>query len=116
MYLEATEHKPGQVARLISPTLPPYYSSKERCFLFSLNAFGPHMGRLVIRDETGYAFAAFNPTGSDRMWASMELKLLKTLVRFVIEGVRGGSTEAEDEGDLAIDDLLVAYRYPKECG
>ena len=46
-------------------------------------------------------------------WRFISVNLKPEQTTFVIEAVRGGRTEAEDQGDLCIDNVAV---YGYECG
>ena len=51
--MEATGRMPQQKTRLISPMLPVTSQGSRRCLTMKVNAHGQHLGKFIVRDESG---------------------------------------------------------------
>ncbi|XP_028831423.1 MAM and LDL-receptor class A domain-containing protein 1 [Denticeps clupeoides] len=106
-YLKSHGHAPGHGARMASPLFP---AEKGMCLQFWYHMFGHGIGTLNIYQQPSTQrdlSLVFTQTGDQGdLWRFGQVPLQNTpdsSYRIIVEGVTGPS----DQGDMAIDDVLV---------
>ncbi|XP_066266533.1 scavenger receptor cysteine-rich type 1 protein M130-like [Branchiostoma lanceolatum] len=104
MYIEASSpRQPGDVARLVSPTLNAYGT---HCLQFAYHLYGDSIGELRVKVGSDPVFFRNASEGDSWQDAQMEVSLNNN--QLVFEGVVGLTWR----GDIAIDDVLL---YSGHC-
>ncbi|XP_078612620.1 scavenger receptor cysteine-rich domain-containing protein DMBT1-like isoform X2 [Branchiostoma floridae x Branchiostoma japonicum] len=103
MYIEASSGSPGNVARLVSPTI---FDNGWYCLQFAYHMYGTDINQLRVLVGSSVEWSLSNNRGTSWHLASREVYIRNTQI--VFEGVRGSSYQ----GDIAIDDVAL---YPGYC-
>ena len=115
LLLEATSIRgkrifPGNLARIVSPRFPKSAEDQSKCLLFSMSAYGPHIGTIRVRDELGreqFYYQGDEKNTNLTQWVTVSVQLVKDSRLFVIEVSRGGVNTEDDKGDVCLDDFSV---------
>eukprot|EP00058_Branchiostoma_floridae_P007724 XP_002593212.1 hypothetical protein BRAFLDRAFT_120140 [Branchiostoma floridae] len=103
MYIEASSGSPGNIARLVSPTI---FDNGWYCLQFAYHMYGTDINQLRVLVGSSVVWSLSNNRGTSWHLASREVYIRNTQI--VFEGVRGSSYQ----GDIAIDDVTL---YPGYC-
>ncbi|XP_075228888.1 uncharacterized protein LOC142328755 isoform X2 [Lycorma delicatula] len=103
LYIEATDHNNGDVARLISSHYPPLSENKTNCFTFWYHMYGGHIGSLNV--YIGREIVLSESGNHGNRWIKAIIPINSTSpFQIIIEGIRGTGYA----GDIAIDDLKLS--------
>lgn len=130
--MEASGVEPGLKAQIISPPLTAHGLFK--CLSFKFNIYGAHSGTFSVLDENFEPFVRLRNSkwyvkilkyktaflavlrfvsildsvySVMNQWNQAKMDIPGEWRRFVIEAVRGGRSEDEDLGDMAVDDFVL---------
>ncbi|XP_038052723.1 MAM and LDL-receptor class A domain-containing protein 1-like [Patiria miniata] len=102
MYTEATNQRPGDVARLISPPFVPEQSTRTACWRFYYHMFGDQMGTLRVKVNGDPTTLWSMSSNFGDQWFLGEVEYTsQTVYQMVFEGEIGSG----DRSDMAIDQI-----------